>query len=168
MNRFSKISLVAASCLALAACSRPVNTSADKMEQEQTAQLAAAAAREVPVPAITNFYEKHLLAEIYERRDQADLGTYAYVQGLDGRLTCLGRSMGYGVPYSTQFVNPQRRSGSLVLPQPEPNGLFIPDGMSATWLQLVTPDGDVEVVYVEPTIVVSPFPIQSAAVAVGC
>lgn len=144
---------------------------ADKVEGQQTTQVVAAAAREAGFPAITNFYEKRLLKEIYERRDQADLGTFAYVQGLDGRLTCLGRAMGYGVPYSTQYSNPQRPleyRDSTPVPQPEPNGLFTPEGMSATWLQLVDDNGDIQVVYVEPTIVVSPFKLSGPAIAANC
>lgn len=101
------------------------------------------------LPAITNFYEKRLLKEIYERRDQADFTTYAYTQGLDGKLNCLGQAVGYGVFYPIPLTF---RDSTLV-----PNGLFTPDGMSATWLQLVDNKGDVHVVYVEPTIVVSPF-----------
>lgn len=139
---------------------------ANKKEQQATRAITAAAATEVGVPAITNFYEKRLLREIYERRDQADLGTFAYVQGLDGRLTCLGQAIGYGVPYSTQYSNPVEYTTGK--PQAEPNALFTPEGMSATWLQLVAPNGDIQVVYVEPTIVVSPFRLSGPAVAANC
>jgi hypothetical protein len=172
-----KTVIALAAIAALGACTD--TNSADRMESRQTASVTAAAAREVGFPAITNFYEKRLVKEIYERRDQTDLGTFAYVQGLDGKLTCLGRAIGYGVPYSTQFSNPQtdvrrdtdgteyRREG-YAMPQAEPNGLFTPDGLSATWLQLVDAKGDIHVVYVEPTIVVSPFQITGPAVAAGC
>lgn len=165
-----------AALLALTACAEPGDTqSADALERQQTEKITAEGARAVGFPAITNFYEKRLLKEIYERRDQADLSTFAYVQGLDGRLTCLGRAIGYGVPYSTQFSNPEKvywnqefQGNVPSAPQPEPNGLFTPEGMSATWLQLVAPNGDIHVVYVEPTIVVSPFELTGPAVAVGC
>lgn len=163
-----------AAIVALGACSES-GPSADQIEQEATKKIANAASREVGMPAITNFYEKRLLKEIYERRDQSDLGTFAYVQGLDGRLTCLGRAIGYGVPYSTQFSNPVRSlddksfdGSDTILPQPEPNGLFTPEGMTATWLQLVDANGDIHVVYVEPTIVVSPVALTGPAVAAGC
>ena len=158
--------------LAVSACG---NDSADRVDAQATKKLTAQAQKAVGgLPAITNFYEKRLLKEIYERRDQADLTTYAYTQGLDGRLSCLGQAIGYGVPYSTQYSNPMTdkygsdMTRSYPMPQPEPNGLFTPEGMSATWLQLVDPNGDVHVVYVEPTIVVSPFKITGAAVANGC
>lgn len=171
MNSF-KIIAVFAAALTVIACAPSEESNADQIEREATKKVTAQAARAVGQPAITNFYEKRLLKEIYERRDQADLDTYAYVQGLDGTLRCLGKAVGYGVPYSTQYVNPQKPLRGTreytTIPQPEPNGLFTPDGMSATWLQLVGPDGDVHVVYVEPTIVVSPFPLSGAAVAAGC
>lgn len=161
--------------LALAACGQ--GPSADREDAKATKMITAQANKAVGgLPAITNFYEKRLLKEIYERRDQANLTTYAYTQGLDGKLTCLGQAIGYGVPYSTQYSNPEtdiygadsdfRRA--YPMPQPEPNGLFTPEGMSATWLQLVAPDGTVQVVYVEPTIVVSPFKMTGPAVAAGC
>lgn len=172
--------IIAIAALAsLAACGE-VAPSANRIESEKTARVTAEGARSVGFPAITNFYEKRLLKEIYERRDQADLTTFAYVQGLDGRLTCLGNAIGYGVPYSTQFSNPEtdrynagdESFGDLrrayPMPQPEPNGLFTPEGMSATWLQLVAPNGDIHVVYVEPTIVVSPFQLSGPAVSAGC
>jgi len=171
-----KIAIIIASALALASCGKSTSSpSADQIESDATKKMAAEASRSVGgLPAITNFYEKRLLKEIYERRDQANLTTYAYTQGLDGRLTCLGQAIGYGVPYSTQYSNPQRlvgriyQGGAPQMPQPEPNGLFTPEGMSATWLQLVAPNGDVQVVYVEPTIVVSPFKITGPVVANPC
>lgn len=157
----------------LSACN---NDSADRIDSKATQKLAAQGQKAVGgLPAITNFYEKRLLKEIYERRDQSDLTTYAYTQGLDGKLNCLGQAVGYGVPYSTQYSNPLTdRWGDSVptrsypMPQPEPNGLFTPEGMSATWLQLVSPDGEVHVVYVEPTIVVSPFKLSGPSVSSGC
>ena len=171
--------LVAVAAMSLAACGE--RTSADSVERQKTQQVTAQATKAVGFPSVTNFYEKRLLKEIYERRDQADLGTYAYVQGLDGRLTCLGEAIGYGVPYSTQFSNPlsdRYASGDegsngwrreFPMPQPEPNGLFTPEGMSATWLQLVDPEsGDIHVVYVEPTIVVSPFKLSGTAINGSC
>lgn len=163
-----KIVLALAAVMGLAACSAGT-PSADSQQREATAEITAQAQAEVGMPGITNFYERRLLKEIYERRDQADLGTYAYFQSLDGTLTCLGRAIGYGVPYSTQFSNPMRSRGRWAnMPQAEPNGLFTPDGMSATWLQLVAPDGEVHVVYVEPSIVVSPFPLSGPSVKNAC
>lgn len=158
---------VLAASFAVVGCTVP--QSSDTIQNQQTEQLAKAAAREVPVPAITNFSEKRLLKDIYEMRDDPKLRTYAYVQGLDGTFRCLGRAIGYGIPYSTQFVNPERyKANGATLPQPEPNGIFIPEGMSATWLQLVGPDGKPNVVYLEPTITVSPVALTGPAVSAPC
>lgn len=171
MNKTIILLTVCASLSLLSACGDS-SLSADDIEGQQTKELAKQASKSVGgLPAITNFYEKRLLKEIYERRDQADLTTYAYTQGLDGKLNCLGQSIGYGVPYSTQYSNPQKPitwRDETPEPQAEPNGLFTPEGMSATWLQLVDGNGDVHVVYVEPTIVVSPFKITGPSVNNGC
>lgn len=175
MNKFVTLITGALATILLAGCI-PQNES-DKIEGQKTRQITAQATKAVGFPAITNFYEKRLLKEIYERRDQANLGTFAYVQGLDGKLVCLGKAIGYGVPYSTQFSNPEtdRFGGEdttvrreYPMPQPEPNGLFTAEGQSATWLQLVDAKGDVHVVYLEPTVVVSPFELSGPAVSAGC
>lgn len=47
------------------------------------------------------------------------------------------------------------------MPQSEPNGLFMPDSLSATWLMMIDPDtGEPRPVYVEPLIIVSPFKLK--------
>ena len=44
------------------------------------------------------------------------------------------------------------------IPQPEPNGLFMPTSAEGTWVMLKDPNSDlVAPVYVEPRIVSSPF-----------
>lgn len=121
-------------------------------------------------PSIINFKEKKDLKMLYELRDQSDLICYAYiVAGYTGKLVFLGKCIGYGLPYSVQFSNPEKvlveRNSSTAgdipytVPQPEPNGLFMPEGLSATWLMML--DGDtVKPVYVEPEIIVSPFKLH--------
>jgi len=108
---------------------------------------------------------------IFELRDQENLVCYAYlVNKMSGKLVFLGKCIGFGLPYSVQFTNPMKplsmshanRGLSLTtIPQPDPNGLFMPSGLSATWLMMVDPDtGDARPVYIEPEIVVSPFKLQ--------
>jgi len=47
-----------------------------------------------------------------------------------------------------------------VLPQADPNGLFMPTSSSATWLMMIDPETNKpRPVYIEPEIVVSPFPL---------
>lgn len=153
-------------CLGIVACTgcEPGPT-ADRAQARETEKMAAEAHRQVGMPDITRFQEKKLARDIYELRDRADLPTWTYIVDMHGKLHLLGQSIGYGLPYSVQFTNPERRirlsaGGGYIMPQPEANGLFMPDGLSATWILLVDPDGgDPRPVYVEPQILVSPFPI---------
>lgn len=121
------------------------------IEQEQALQEGAA---QVGTPAITNFQEMRLVKQLYELRD-TQISTYAYLQSNDGSLRCLGEAIGYGIPYSAQFTNPVNINGR---PQAEPNGLFMPDSASASWIMLFNPEtGKASPVYVEPNLVVSQF-----------
>ena len=150
--------------------------SAERTAFEQTEQAMEEAQRQTGMPAIVNFKEKKALKMLYELRDQEGLVCHAYlVNVMTGQIgQYLGPCMGYGMPYSTQYSNPQRlvdvekfgiesyqANDSAVIPQPEPNGLFMPDGLSATWLMMIDPaNGEVRPVYVEPTIIVSPFKLH--------
>jgi hypothetical protein len=87
-----------------------------------------------------------------------------------GKLVFFGETIGYGIPYATQFTNPQKvvvsttetaANARLVLPQADPNGLFSPAAAEGTWILMKNPNGtDVKPVYVEPRIVVSPFKLK--------
>lgn len=150
--------------------------SADKVQAAKTAQSMMEAQRQVGMPAIKNFQERKLAKYIFELRDQENLTCYAYIVNLEGKLIYLGKCIGYGLPYSVQFTNPEKlvdaekqlgislyQDSTRVhsLPQPDPNGLFMPAGLSATWLMLIDPKTNKpRPVYVEPEIVVSPFPLH--------
>lgn len=138
---------------------------ADRQQAAETERVTSEAFRQVGMPDITRFTEKKLAKDIYELRDRADLTTWTYIIDLNGKLHLLGRSIGYGLPYSVQYTNPMKHewngSASYEIPQPEANGLFMPDGLSATWVLLIDPtDGKPKPVYVEPQILVSPFPLN--------
>lgn len=160
--------------LAFSSCRR-VETS-DTQMNEKMETLADEANRQVGVPAIVNFQEKKTLKWIYELCDQENLICHAYLvnvmTGDVGRY--LGKCLGYGIPYSAQFSNPTKYQGAtadkvadfagrnwvydyILLPQAEPNGIFKPEGLSATWLIMVDKDGNPRPMYVEPEIIVSPF-----------
>lgn len=152
----------------------PVTTEVDI--QSKTEAAMSEANRQVGMPAIVNFQEKKLMKQIYELRDQEDLVCHAYLfNKMTGEVgQYLGKCIGYGLPYSTQFSNPQRvvdvhdfgvesyeSNASAVIPQPEPNGLFMPEGLSATWLLLIDPETNKpRPVYIEPEIIVSPFKLH--------
>ncbi len=141
--------------------------SADKKQAAATERAMNEANRQIGMPSITNFQERRLAKQIFELRDQEKLVTYAYIASLEGKLIFIGKCIGFGLPYSVQYTNPERvavnrhNAGVLALPQPDPNGLFMPSGLSATWLMMIDPKtGDARPVYVEPAIVVSPFPLH--------
>ena len=140
--------------------------SSDAVQREQTEKMAAEASRQTGMPGITNFTERKFVKYLYELRDREGYGTYTYIVDLNGGLHFVCESVGFGIPYSAQYVNPEKtvfaysQGGHGTLPQPEPNGLFVPDGLSATWV-LCSNEGKVQPVYVEPQIMVSPFPLEA-------
>jgi len=159
-------------------CDKTVKPSADKELANQTELAMQEANRQVGMPAIVNFQEKKIMKQIYELRDQEDYICYAYLfNAFTGEVgQFIGKCIGYGLPYSTQFSNPEKVvSGGrmlgytastvesiLAIPQPEPNGLFMPEGLSATWLLLIDPEtNEPRPVYIEPEILVSPFPLNT-------
>ena len=164
--------LIALFAIVLSSCDiEPTPPSADEVLADQTEQAMKEANRETGYPAITNFQEKKVMKYIYELRDQEDLVCYAYFYNtLEGKLgDFIGKCIGYGLPYSTQFSNPNvlKTGGysssmwAVGMPQPEPNGLFMPEGLSATWLLLIDPETDEpRPVYIEPEIIVSPFKLK--------
>lgn len=172
-------------CLcALAACAPPP-TSNDIQRQQQERILAEGNA-EVGMPAIKNFRERKLLKDIYELRDQDGLVTYTYLWNqFNGKLVFLCDSIGYGIPYATQFTAPesvqsynlgsdvvqgsstsahdnQQYWGVERLPQADPNGLFSPSNAEGTWVLCKDPNGPTtQPLYIEPRVVVSPFKLAS-------
>lgn len=149
-------------CFLLSACD--VKTADDIVERDQEIQMREAYAQ-TGLPALTNFQEKKLMKMIYELRDREDLINYAYLYNeMTGDLVYLGKCIGYGLPYATQYSNPQRVESwnkSITLPQPEPNGLFMPESAQATWLMLVDPEtNEPRPVFVEPNLIISPFKLK--------
>ena len=169
--------------LCVAGCDSKAPDSADRRAQEKTESTMKEASSQVGFPAIVNFQELKIAKMIYELRDQEKLICHAYLynrnNGTIGQY--LGKCIGFGLPYSVQFSNPEKiirnkdalvnlkgvrddnYAGSSVsmMAQPEPNGLFMPQGLSATWLILINPvDGEPYPVYIEPEIIVSPFPLH--------
>lgn len=160
MKKIILLSLLIASTM----ISCNIEPSADQTMKRQTEETMKEAAKQIGMPAIINFQEKKNLKWIYELTDQENLICYAYLfnefKGEIGQY--LGECIGYGIPYSTQFSNPETYyiSGTT-LPQPEPNGLFKPEGLSATWLIMVDPETkQPRPVYIEPAIIVSPFKLH--------
>ena len=146
------------------------NSSADERQAEETAELMAQANKEVGMPGITRFTEKRMFKRILEQRDQA-FQTYTYYLDLQGDPHLLCESIGYGLPAATQYTNPERDKGfndheGPNMPQPDPNGLFMPTSTSATYVlcaDSASADG-FDAQYVEPAILVTTRPMGGAAV----
>jgi hypothetical protein len=166
MKRFA---IIAVAGLAVAACQPADAPSADTQVHRQQEQAMRGLQATVGQPRIVNWTEARLMNRIYELRDQPNLATFTYRSDLNGQLHCVGRSIGYGLPYAAQRSNPERRdissAGTVLgyLPQAEPNGLFMPDSAAATWVLLIDGEGNAQPAYIEDEITVSPFPLQNVA-----
>lgn len=146
----------------LVGCS-DMNNNDDK-QAEQTEQIQQQSSNKLGMPNIKNFYEKQTLKTIMEECDKANLITYAYVKSeMTGKFEYLGEAMGYGVPYSTEYTNPEyatwhSSSAYVTLPQADPNGLYKASGVAATWLMLIDPSTkQPKPIYIEENVTVSQF-----------
>jgi len=148
------------------------NESSDNINNRKQEQLAKEAAVQVGLPAIVNFQEKKMAKEIIELRDTA-LTTYTYIVDMNGKLHKICNSIGYGLPYATQYTNPQKvgeyyrcnncGASYVTTPQADPNGLFSPGSADGTWVMCLDPNnpkGKTMPLFVEPHIIVSPFEMK--------
>jgi len=145
------------------------DTSSDATQRAAQEQILKEATVQTGMPNIVNFRERKLLKDILELRDQEGLTTYTYIVAEQtGKLIFLGESIGYGIPYATQYTSPMKpydsyRQGiGYAIPQADPNGLFSPASAEGTWVILKDQNSnDTKVVYVEPRIIVSPFKLNT-------
>ena len=157
------LALVAVATL-LTACDQPRETST-QIERRKQEEMSLQAVQSVGMPAITNFAEKRMFKDILELRDRS-VPTTTYLVGMNNQLTKLCDSVGYGLPYATQYTNPMRLSGDgnhgyTTLPQADPNGLYSPASAEGTWILCVDhKDGKAKPIYVEPRVIVSPIALQ--------
>lgn len=166
------IVMAAAAALTLTACGDNTNT-ADERQAQATKVSMDALDRETGMPRIVNGAQRKLLKNAYEDMDQTTL-VYVYAQALDGRFICLGQAVGYGVSLGTQFTAPHTPEkytnyGIYEKPQPEPNGLFMPESGAATIVNMVDPvTGKSRTALVEPNVITIPFKLPPAAVSIQC
>lgn len=177
MKRFLLGLLVVLVSVAFFGCAQEAQT-ADATQRQQQEQILQQGVASVGMPAIKNFFEMRQLKDIYELRDQGEaVVTYTYLENmipqvvpghtvLGGKLTFFADSIGFGIPYATEFTNPQKlervynSSYYYVLPQADPNGLFPPSSAAGTWVLVKDPTpGSKKIVpiYCEPNVIVLPF-----------
>ena len=168
MNKIISIVALSIAAVSLTACS--YTPSSDQIQNQKQEEISRQSVESVGLPAIKNFQEKRIMKDIIELRDQPNLVTYTYTQDMSGRLHKICDSVGYGLPYSTQYTNPERiasgfetpGTGNITLPQADPNGLYSPSSASGTLVLCKVPGKDsVKPIYIEPNVIVSPFPLNS-------
>lgn len=116
--------------------------SSQQKEKSYTKQNLQMIDQAVGHPNLSNFTEKKMAVEIMELRDDPNLITYTYTKNMDGTFTFIGTTIGYGLPFSVQLTAPTydeyvAGGGIQTIHQPEPNGLYMPEGLDATWIMLV-------------------------------
>jgi len=158
------LGLILLTCLVpvvLTGCTEDVSTESIQQNlQEKTTKQAAVS---VGMPNIINFTEKRLAKKIYELRDDK-IVTYTYLfSEQTGKKVFFCKSIGYALPYATQYSNPEKRVNTGTsdynynIAQAEPNGLYMPSSAEGTWVNCIDGAGTPQPVYVEPRVIVSPF-----------
>lgn len=160
-----KYFLMILSVTILFGCNERLST-ADEKDRFQQEQLLKEGQAQTGMPSIKNFKEKKLLKMILELRDDEKLITFVYIVDLNSNLHFLGKAIGYGIPYATQYTNPLKtiegltRGEFTAIPQADPNGLFSPASAEGTWVLMIDPTTkDPHPVYIEPRVIISPFPL---------
>lgn len=154
------------SVIGISCYKEPINS--DKIQQKQQEVLLQEAISQVGMPSVKNFRERKLMKDILELRDQDGLVTYTYLWSeMLGKPVFFCNSIGYGLPYSTQFTNPQKIEkmgcdcNTEVIAQADPNGLFSPTSSDGTWVLCKDPQSEkVLPVFIEPRAIVSPFKLE--------
>lgn len=161
-----KIFVWAIICVLAIACDE-IPPNSDQVQRREQERLSSQSNGAVGMPSIVNFQEKRIMKMILELRD-TEIKTTTYTQDMNGKLHKLCSSIGYGLPYATQYTNPMRVEShstvheSVTLPQADPNGLFSPPSAEGTWILCLNKQTHkVSPVYVEPRVIVSPFEMDS-------
>ena len=138
-------------------------STSDQLQHTQQEELLRAADVAIGMPVLVNFEERKMLKRILEIRDQV-INTTTYIVDMNSHPHKICDSIGYGFPLSTQFTNPaQNPRATVVISQAEPNGLFSSPTSEGTWISCVDPANkhNIQGVYVEPRVIVSPFPLSA-------
>ncbi len=154
----------------ISACDDLSQPTSDQKQNAQQEQVVRQSVDALGLPAITRFTEKRELKEIFEKRDEAG-PTYTYTYDLQGRFHFLCNSMGYPLPYATQYTSPGKTEehtgeyggGNVVVPQADPNALFSPADADGTWVYCYWPGLKKALpAYVEPHVATFPQKLPNA------
>ena len=153
-----RLLLIGAALVAMSACNEVTSTTADQKAARQQEDVAARAQDEVGIYQPTHFTRKRLANCIGQMLDDPNLATISYSQSLDGRLHCIGHTIGFPLPGATQTTSPEKwempmtfyadgspaprvvgKYDGQLAPEAEPDQLFSPSTEDATWILLVNP-----------------------------
>ena len=139
----------------------------DLHEEKRQGELFKKAHQISPLPTVHNFQERQLLKKVYELRDSHDIITYVYyVNQKDNKLNFVGKSIGFNIPIGTLYssnlkVEDYTSKNYLILPQAEPNGLYVPqNGPPGNWLMILDEKGVPRPFYTGAPVIVSSFPLH--------
>jgi hypothetical protein len=159
----TKLLVILLCTIGLTACD-PQPQNASQIERKKQEELTLRGVESVGMPAVVNFAEKRMMKDIIELRDQMQ-PTYTYIIDMNGKPHKICDSLGYGLPYATQYTNPQMPQqpfggNTYVLPQADPNGLYSPSSADGTWVMCLNPKTKkAEPQYIEPRIITTTFPL---------
>lgn len=133
--------------LGLAACSHAPN--AQQTEQQQQTQDLQSLEQSQPLPHFNYSQERQALI-VAESAAAAGTQTTSFFfnQGVQDPVSqCL--SIGMGVPDSASLSNPQQIApvsgkyggGTQVIGQEDPDGVYVPESSTGTWVNCVNPQG---------------------------
>jgi hypothetical protein len=151
----------------LAACNPPQAVqSSTEIERNKQEEMTKQGVTTVGFPAVVNFAEKRMMKDIIELRDQMK-PTYTYIVDMNGRPHKICDSLGYGLPYATQYTNPQQdtyyttsSAQHVVLANADPNGLYSPASAEGTWIMCLNPNTKkAEPQYIEPRVITTTYPL---------
>jgi len=158
-------------CLGAFVASCDATSPTDQAQTIATENIMAEAHAKIGMPDIVHFTERRHARDLLALRDKKGLTTFTYVVDADGNLHKVCRSSGYGLPMSVQYTNPEKfdyeyyssneNYYGYTLPQPDPNGLFMPSGLSATYVMCLDEKQQIQPIYSEPNLIVSPFELQA-------
>lgn len=121
-----------------------------------------------PVPRFEFSQERDTLIQIYRLRQEARSTFTTFHSNGTGDVIFACPSRGYAIPADTQLTNPEApytgvnggQSGSMVVEQAEPNGLFSSKNTDGTWVLCVRENGEVAPVYTELKVQTFPFEVS--------
>lgn len=151
---------------ALAACEdAPQRATAEQQASRQQEDISQRAQAEVGIYTPTHFTRKRLANRIGQMLDDPSLATISYAQGIDGKLRCIGHTIGFPLPGGTQTTAPTKWDTppdhyegyqSQQVPQAEPDQLYSPSSSAGTWLLITTRAGGTQPVYFEGNVATFP------------